>query len=83
MNPFFAIFFFNFQKIVGNQDYWIRKFWEKNLFSKIFHFQVTIECGEENELTDVTEPAKCEYHFTFRTPLACSDPDKDVVHDEF
>uniref|UniRef100_A0A1I7T4B5 Glucosidase 2 subunit beta n=1 Tax=Caenorhabditis tropicalis TaxID=1561998 RepID=A0A1I7T4B5_9PELO len=44
---------------------------------------ITIECGEENELVEVTEPAKCEYLFTFRTPLACSDPDKEVIHDEF
>lgn len=44
---------------------------------------ISIECGEENELVEVTEPAKCEYLFTFRTPLACSDPDKEVIHDEF
>lgn len=43
---------------------------------------ITIECGEENELVEVTEPAKCEYLFTFRTPLACADPDKEVVHEE-
>ncbi|UMM15709.1 hypothetical protein L5515_013037 [Caenorhabditis briggsae] len=44
---------------------------------------ISIECGEENELVEVTEPAKCEYLFTFRTPLACTDPDKEIVHDEF
>ncbi|KAF1763744.1 hypothetical protein GCK72_003689 [Caenorhabditis remanei] len=43
---------------------------------------ITIECGEESELVEVTEPAKCEYHFTFRTPLACSDPDVEIVHEE-
>ncbi|CAD6198766.1 unnamed protein product [Caenorhabditis auriculariae] len=39
--------------------------------------QVEIECGEENEIVEVSEPAKCEYHFTFRTPAACNDPEKE------
>uniref|UniRef100_A0A8R1I128 Glucosidase 2 subunit beta n=2 Tax=Caenorhabditis japonica TaxID=281687 RepID=A0A8R1I128_CAEJA len=42
---------------------------------------ITIQCGVENELVEVTEPAKCEYEFTFRTPLACPDPDVGV-HEE-
>ncbi|CAI5442862.1 unnamed protein product [Caenorhabditis angaria] len=41
---------------------------------------VAIECGEEHELVEVTEPSKCEYHFVFRTPLACPDPE--TIHDE-
>lgn len=37
--------------------------------------EVEIQCGETSELFEATEPAKCEYHFVFRTPAACSDPD--------
>ncbi|CAB3407771.1 unnamed protein product [Caenorhabditis bovis] len=43
---------------------------------------VVMECGEDYELADVTEPAKCEYHFVFRTPLACNDPDSEPKHEE-
>ncbi|CAI4226592.1 unnamed protein product [Auanema sp. JU1783] len=39
--------------------------------------QVFIECGEQNELYEASEPAKCEYQFKFRTPMACNDPDKE------
>lgn len=38
-------------------------------------FQVEIQCGEQSELIEATEPAKCEYRFVFRTPAACNDPD--------
>ncbi|CAB3404978.1 unnamed protein product [Caenorhabditis bovis] len=44
--------------------------------------EVVIECGEDHDLAEVTEPAKCEYHYVFRTPLACDDPDKASKHEE-
>ncbi|KHJ90862.1 EF hand [Oesophagostomum dentatum] len=44
---------------------------------------VEIKCGEESELVEATEPAKCEYRFVFRTPAACNDPDhEEPVHAE-
>lgn len=47
---------------------------------------VHIECGEELELYDVKEPAKCEYEFRLRAPAACPDPasfkDPFAVHNE-
>lgn len=36
---------------------------------------VNIECGVEDKITSVTEPAKCEYVFNFITPAACPDLD--------
>ncbi|KAK6738066.1 hypothetical protein RB195_020271 [Necator americanus] len=36
---------------------------------------VKIQCGEESELIEATEPGRCEYQFVFRTPAACNDPD--------
>ncbi|KAJ1655753.1 hypothetical protein IWQ61_004553 [Dispira simplex] len=33
--------------------------------------QVYLECGLETKLVQVTEPAKCEYHFHLVTPAAC------------
>ncbi|KHN79271.1 Glucosidase 2 subunit beta [Toxocara canis] len=36
--------------------------------------RVVVECGEETELVDATEPAKCEYRFVLRSPAACPDP---------
>ncbi|VDK29089.1 unnamed protein product [Gongylonema pulchrum] len=36
--------------------------------------KVYIECGEETELVEVSEPNKCEYLFTVRSPVACPDP---------
>eukprot|EP01135_Chromosphaera_perkinsii_P010586 Nk52_evm1s2178 gene=Nk52_evmTU1s2178 len=35
--------------------------------------QVLLECGTENEILSVTEPAKCEYEMRFATPAACSE----------
>ncbi|CAJ0605653.1 unnamed protein product [Cylicocyclus nassatus] len=44
---------------------------------------VEIQCGEESELIEATEPAKCEYRFVFRTPAACNDPDQEEpIHAE-
>ncbi|KAJ1365560.1 hypothetical protein KIN20_025931 [Parelaphostrongylus tenuis] len=37
--------------------------------------EVIIQCGEDSELIEASEPAKCEYRFVFRTPAACNDPD--------
>ncbi|XP_017786645.1 PREDICTED: glucosidase 2 subunit beta isoform X2 [Nicrophorus vespilloides] len=46
---------------------------------------VAISCGSENKLTSVSEPNRCEYHFTFETPAACykatTEGIKDI-HDE-
>ncbi|GMS84424.1 hypothetical protein PENTCL1PPCAC_6599 [Pristionchus entomophagus] len=44
---------------------------------------VSIECGDEDELVEASEPGRCEYHFTYRTPAACKDPSIDeVIHSE-
>ncbi|VDM63235.1 unnamed protein product [Angiostrongylus costaricensis] len=39
--------------------------------------EVDIQCGEDSELIEASEPAKCEYRFVFRTPAACNDPDQE------
>ncbi|KAE9415122.1 hypothetical protein Angca_005311, partial [Angiostrongylus cantonensis] len=39
--------------------------------------EVDIQCGEDSELSEASEPAKCEYRFVFRTPAACNDPDQE------
>lgn len=36
---------------------------------------VNIECGVEDKITSVIEPAKCEYVYNFITPAACPDLD--------
>lgn len=36
--------------------------------------KVVVVCGEETELVEASEPSKCEYMFTLRSPAACSDP---------
>ena len=33
---------------------------------------VYLECGPEDEILSVTEPAKCEYEMMFSTPAACT-----------
>jgi len=33
---------------------------------------VTVICGEEDKISDVREPSKCEYSMIFATPSACS-----------
>ncbi|VDM78006.1 unnamed protein product [Strongylus vulgaris] len=49
----------------------------------VLYFKVEIRCGEESELIEATEPAKCEYRFVFRTPAACNDPDhEEPLHAE-
>ena len=30
-----------------------------------------IECGVKNEILEVTEPEKCEYHFKMTSPAVC------------
>lgn len=42
---------------------------------------VSVECGAENVLLEVTEPEKCMYVGRFASPAACSEPVV-VVHDE-
>uniref|UniRef100_A0A0K0ECH3 Glucosidase 2 subunit beta n=1 Tax=Strongyloides stercoralis TaxID=6248 RepID=A0A0K0ECH3_STRER len=44
--------------------------------------KVAIECGQETELVDATEPSKCEYLFTLKSPIACPDPSTVSLHDE-
>jgi len=44
--------------------------WNGPARSTVIH----VECGEELELFDVKEPAKCEYEFKLRSPAACPDP---------
>ena len=36
--------------------------------------QVQVQCGLENKLLSVSEPAKCEYVITMTTPAACTAP---------
>ncbi|EFO26185.1 hypothetical protein LOAG_02299 [Loa loa] len=36
--------------------------------------KVVTECGEETQLVGASEPSKCEYLFTLRSPAACPDP---------
>ncbi|GMT14746.1 hypothetical protein PFISCL1PPCAC_6043, partial [Pristionchus fissidentatus] len=44
---------------------------------------VDVHCGDEDALVEASEPGRCEYHFIFRTPAACTDPDaEEVVHSE-
>ena len=38
---------------------------------------VTLECGAEEQLSQVEEPSKCEYTAVFTSPAAC-----DVKHAE-
>lgn len=33
--------------------------------------KATIECGLNNEILDVSEPEKCEYHFRMLSPAVC------------
>uniref|UniRef100_A0A0K0G0D5 Glucosidase 2 subunit beta n=1 Tax=Strongyloides venezuelensis TaxID=75913 RepID=A0A0K0G0D5_STRVS len=44
--------------------------------------KVVTECGQETELVDATEPSKCEYVFTLKSPIACPDPSTVNLHDE-
>jgi protein kinase C substrate 80K-H len=34
---------------------------------------VSLICGSESKLGDVTEPSRCEYAAVFTTPAACTD----------
>ncbi|KAF8363629.1 hypothetical protein PRIPAC_90552, partial [Pristionchus pacificus] len=44
---------------------------------------VTVQCGDIDELVEASEPGRCEYHFTYRTPAACKDPSADEsIHSE-
>jgi len=44
---------------------------------------VEVVCGTENELISASEPAKCEYHYTFKTPAACHKvQEESEIHDE-
>lgn len=33
--------------------------------------KATIECGVNNEILEVSEPEKCEYHFRMLSPAVC------------
>ena len=46
---------------------------------------MTLACGEETRVVDVTEPGKCEYKFSVETPAVCNKPSVDterLYHDE-
>ena len=44
--------------------------------------RVHITCGPNNQLTEVSEPSRCEYRFQFMTPAACSSTLPPDTHDE-
>ena len=41
--------------------------------------RVELECGADNEIIKVTEPAKCEYVIKMRSPIVCMEPGKKVT----
>ncbi|XP_075528577.1 glucosidase 2 subunit beta-like isoform X2 [Dermacentor variabilis] len=48
---------------------------------------VDLHCGLENQLTSASEPNRCEYHFDFSSPAACTPvptdtPTESHVHEE-
>ncbi|XP_055332007.1 glucosidase 2 subunit beta-like [Paramacrobiotus metropolitanus] len=49
--------------------------------------KVILECGGENQLISASEPNRCEYQMTFRTPAVCTEPTQNGtehlgLHDE-
>ncbi|KAJ7328192.1 hypothetical protein OS493_025068 [Desmophyllum pertusum] len=38
---------------------------------------INLRCGSTNEVVQVSEPSRCEYHMEFRTPAACQSGDGD------
>ena len=43
---------------------------------------VRLECGVEEELTQVEEPSTCTYTAVLRTPTACDLANASAAHDE-
>lgn len=43
--------------------------------------QVSVSCGQTNELLDVSEPSTCVYVMHFATPCACDQEDVDGIVD--
>lgn len=51
---------------------WVnRKYADRILKCGFLFIQVLLQCGTSNNLSEVSEPSKCNYIMTFLTPLAC------------
>jgi protein kinase C substrate 80K-H len=38
--------------------------------------KVEIQCGEQLQLVEASEPSKCEYKFVLKAPAACRNPEE-------
>uniref|UniRef100_A0A0N4ZNG2 Glucosidase 2 subunit beta n=1 Tax=Parastrongyloides trichosuri TaxID=131310 RepID=A0A0N4ZNG2_PARTI len=78
---------------LGNWDNWVDK--EENSYKTQNYnngqscwngpnrsTKITVQCGAETELVEASEPSKCEYLFTLKSPVACPDPSTINIHDE-
>ncbi|KAI8876619.1 hypothetical protein K501DRAFT_288806 [Backusella circina FSU 941] len=43
--------------------------------------KASIECGKENEIIEVSEPEKCEYHYRMKSPAVCETIEDPVLRE--